>query len=165
MSIDSKQDRIRQKIKKGTLEVEDILNLASLNDPRFLPLLREVQQKFELTDSEAAGNLRVVPLGRWAEVVCTYLDGGCDAVAEYGRRSRKNSFYFAVSLLEEIKTEQSVSILAEFCGEVVTALPERIPDAVLLASAINLVLSFKDAPVVSIETKKLFVNSSTGFWD
>jgi hypothetical protein len=93
-----------------------------------------------------------VPLGRWADVVCDYLEGGCDVLLAYARRPEADSFSFAVHVLSELKSAEATVALAELAGEVVAELPRRLADAKTLADAINVTMSFDAAPALDRPT-------------
>jgi hypothetical protein len=81
-----------------------------------------------------------------------YLEGGADALVAYARRDEPKSFYFATSILSELKSAASVLAFAELAAGIESDLSRCIEDAIKLAEAINLALSFKGAPVVYEQT-------------
>ena len=151
-SLDSAITKLRRLAAKDAVEVEHLSTLAVIGDPRAAPVVRELQQRYAWPYDNREGDKHIVPLGRWAAVVCAYLEGGADALVAYARREEPQSFYFAVSVLRELKSPAAVLALAELAAEVTRDLRERIEDAVVLADAVNLVLSFKGAPVVYEQT-------------
>ena len=123
-----------------------MIGFAARGDARAVPVIRELQRLHRWPHGYLVDGRHVVPLGRWADVVCTYLEGGCDALREYARWSEPDSFSFAVSVLEELKSAVAAKTLAELAGEVAAALPKRLADAKKLAEAINFTMSFDEAP-------------------
>jgi hypothetical protein len=132
---------------KNAVEVEHLSGLAVLGDASVVPTIRELQERHAWPRENRQGNAHVVPLGRWAEVVCAYLEGGADALVAYAQRDEPKSFYFAVSILSELKSA-AVLALAELAAKVERELRWRILDAVTLAEAINLAMSFKGTPAI-----------------
>lgn len=150
-SIDSKLNALRRKAAKNDLEVEHLTAFAVLGDARAAAVIRELQAKHAWPRSNRAAN---GPLARWAEVVCAYLEGGCDALVNYARRPESDSLYFAVAVLQEVKSAACVLALAKLSEDTVKALPKGVKDGLSLADAINLTLSFKNPPRVQSQTSK-----------
>lgn len=151
-TIDSKLATLRRKAAANDVEVEHLTQFAVLGNPIAIPVIRELTAKHGWPRSNCVGDAHVAPLARWAEVVCTFLEGGCDALVEYARKPEPKSLYFAVSVLEQVKSAAAVLALAELADDIVRASPERTEDALKLASAINLALSFKNPPRVQPNT-------------
>jgi len=147
-SLDSAIAKLRRLAAKDAVEVEHLSALAVIGDAKAVPVVRELHERYAWPRDNREGDKHVVPLGRWAEVVCAYLAGGTDALVAYARREEPKSFYFAVSILRELKSAASVLAFAELATEVERNPRAHIEDAVELADAINLALSFKGAPVV-----------------
>jgi hypothetical protein len=151
-SVDSKLATLRRKAAKNDFEVEHLLEFAVVGNKKAVAVIQELRNKYDWPRSNHVDGCHVVPFGRWAEVVCIYLEGGCDALVEYARRDEQESFYFAVAILEELQSSGSVSAQATLADELARDLQNRREDAFRLAEAINNTLSFKDAPVVAPET-------------
>ena len=145
-SIDSKLATLRRRAAKNDLEVEHLTEFAVIGDARAVPVIQELRAKHDWSPSNHDGDANIVPLARWSEVVCNYLEGGCDALVEYARSPEQESLYFAVSILAKVKSAACVLSLAELSADIATALPARVKDGVKLADAINLTLSFKNPP-------------------
>lgn len=150
--INSKLAKLRRMAANGDVEVEHLTEFAVLGDARAVPVIRELQAKHNWPHSNRVGDVHVAPLARWAEVVCTYLEGGCDALVNYARRTKPESLAFAVSVLGEVKSAECVLALAELSEDVDGVSPERLKDGLKLADAINLTLSFKNPPPIYPET-------------
>lgn len=153
-SMNSKLAALRRKAAADTVEVEDLTAFALLNEVCAASVIRELQVEFAWPRTNRVRGVHVVPLGRWAEVVCLYLEGGCDALTAYARSSEPESFNFAVSVLSEVKTSACVVALAELAADVSRALPKRKKDGLKLSEAINLTLSFKNPPPVRPKTTR-----------
>ena len=148
-TIDSKLKTMRQAAARGELEVEHLIELAVIGDQTAVPTIRELQREYQWPRTNFIANARAVPLGRWAEVVCDYLDGGCEALVAYAKRPEDDAFHFAVSVLGEIKSPEAVQALVDLASDAPILLPERLNDRLSLSDAINLTLSFSSAPPVS----------------
>jgi HEAT repeat protein len=149
-TLDSRLWALRRKAAKDDVLPEHLIAFAKLGDPRAIPVILELSTEYRWSRSihDDAGR-HVGPMARWAEVVCTYLDGGCDALVDYARRAEDESFHFAVSLLGDVKAPESAFALADLTNDLLRAFPERVHDACELADAINLTLSFKNPPPVT----------------
>jgi hypothetical protein len=153
-SIDSKLAVLRLKAAKNELEVEHLIEMAALGDVRAIPVIRELQAKHGWTRSNQPGAAHLVPLARWAEVVCAYLEGGCDALVTSARQPEPDSLYFALAVLQEVKSSAAALALAELAFDIEGSLSKRAADGLKLADAINLTLSFKNSPQVYPDTAK-----------
>jgi len=92
-------------------------------------MIRELAKKYSWPATNFIRGQHVGPTGRWAEVVCIYLEGGCDALVEYARPGKRRSFRFATAILEELKSAPTILAAAELAEEVQRSLPKRIDDA------------------------------------
>jgi hypothetical protein len=146
--IDTKLAVLRRKAAKNQVEVEHLTAFAAIGDRAAVPVVRELQAKYDWPRSNRVNGRHVVPLGRWAEVVCAYLEGGWDALIDYARGPEPDAFYFAISVLEVTKSPVSLVVLTELSSIISKKLSSRKADAVKLAEAINHVLSFKKPPPV-----------------
>jgi hypothetical protein len=151
-SIDSKLAAFRLKAAKNDVEVEHLTEFAILGDVRAIPVIREIQDKYGWSSSNQADGAHVVPLARWADVVCTYIEGGCDALVAYARGPDSESTHFAIQILGDVKSEACVLALADLSEDIIKDLPARLKDGLKLADAINFTLSFKSPPYVNPET-------------
>jgi hypothetical protein len=151
-SLDSAIKKLRRLAAKDAVEVEHLSALAMIGNVKTVPVIRELQEHHSWPHGNRQGDKHVVPLGRWADVVCVYLEGGTDALVTYARRKEAESFYFAVSILGDLKSSASVLALAELATGVESHLQTGIEDAIKLAEAINVILSFKGSPVMYEQT-------------
>lgn len=148
--MDPERAALRRRAANGTLEVEHLLALAVQRDPAAATFIQELATEFAWPRENKINGELVAPLGRWAEVVCAYLAGGCQALIAYARQPEQDAARFAIGVLEELKNPQSVSALAALAADFRKA-PPRLSDSLDLADAINSNLSFKGAPKVSNE--------------
>src|SRR5262245_40509161 len=95
---------LRKKAAKNQVEVEHLTVFAKLGDRRAVPVICELQVQHNWPRSNLVNGELVPPLARWADVVCAYLEGGCDALIAYARGTEPRAFYFAVSVLEEVRS-------------------------------------------------------------
>lgn len=153
-SLDLAIAKLRRLAAKNAVEVEHLCAMAVLGQSAAVPVIRELQERYSWSQSKRDGGAHVVPLGRWADVVCSYLDGGADALVSYAHSKEPDSFYYAVSVLGDLKSSVAVLALAELAAEVQRDLPKRRGDAVKLAEAVNLTLSFKKPPAVHERTAR-----------
>lgn len=151
-SLDSAITKLRRLAELDAVDVEHLSELAVIGDAKAVPVIRELQERYAWPQDNCQGEKHLVPLARWAEVVCAYLEGGADALVAYARRAEADSFYFAVSVLSELKTAASVRAFVELAAGIESDLGTHTEDAIKLAEAINLVLLFKGAPVVHEQT-------------
>jgi hypothetical protein len=151
-TIDSKLANLRRRAAKGDLEVEHLVAFAVGGDRSAAPAIRELKARHKWPHSHLVGGRHVVPLGRWADVTCSYLEGGCDALLAYARRPEADAFSFAVHVLSELKSAPAAAALAELSREVAAALPRRLAEAKTLADAISVTMSFDGAPALDRPT-------------
>jgi hypothetical protein len=151
-SIDTLLNKLRRLASKNDVEVEHLMKFAVLGDISAVPVIRELQAKHYWYETDRNDVVNCAYLAPWVEVICLYLEGGCDALVSYARKKQEKSFYFAVAVLEELKSTASILAVAELCSDVANELPISIEDAVKLARAINFTLSFKNPPKIYAHT-------------
>jgi hypothetical protein len=146
---------IERKAASNALEVEHLLSLARDADASVAPVLRELSARHGWSSSEWVGKKRVVPLGRWAEVVSEYLERGHSGVVAMakGRRTRETHAVMCIDLLSELHTPESVEALIRIGKPVWRDPTEDVELALALANAFNLLLSFKHAPAIPDATR------------
>lgn len=142
------------KVKSGTIEVEDILQLANSQSTEVSNYLKKLSAELGWLDLENAEKASKVPLGDWASVVTAYLDGGFEALSDmvkvdldYIGKSR-----LIVALLEYLHNEQSVSALIDIFGDVLDLPENNIMFARRIATTLNLLLSFD--PKITLASEK-----------
>jgi hypothetical protein len=137
---DAQRRHLRRKAADSSLEVESLLRLAARGDSSDAPFLRALKAEFRWSDTGRQGRGRVVPLGRRADVVCRFWEGGYAGVVRMARGSAEAAD-FCAALLEELKTPESVSALLAIGGPVVERPEADVGLAVRLADGFNLLLS------------------------
>jgi hypothetical protein len=143
--------KLRQHAATGQLEVEHILKLAKKGDAKAVSLLQELSQEHHWSEIEFDNQGReIVPLGRWAGVVCAYLEGGYERLIMLAIETLPDTSMvsFCCAVLEALKTSQSVDALSQMALTLAPTSPENIDAAVTVASSLNLILSFKKAPEI-----------------
>jgi hypothetical protein len=148
---DSQVRSLRRKAAAGSLEVEHLLKVAALGDASDAPLLRQLRAAYGWPDSGRPGDDPVVPLGRWADVVCTFLKQGYAGLIRLARQD-PGAVEFCIGLLEEKKTPESVAALLAIGGGVIDRPGSDRRLALRLAGALNLLLAFKGAPRIDEAT-------------
>jgi len=146
---------IERKARTNALEVEHLLALARDADASVAPVLRELSARHGWSSNERVGKKRVVPLGRWAEVVGEYLEHGHAGIVAMakGRKTRKTHAVMCIDLLSELHTPESVEALMRIGKPVWRDPDEDVELSLALANAFNLLLSFRHAPVISDATR------------
>ena len=131
--------RLKRKAADNTLEVENLFIVAASGDASAVPLLRQLKEKHGWSDTGFEGRTRVVPFGRWANVVCCYLERGHDGlVALTKSKKAKGAFReFCISLLEELRGPESVDALIRIGGGVLRSPRKDEKLAVRLVRALN----------------------------
>ena len=142
---------IKNRARKGTLEVEHLLKEAAHPNDAFAKALDELSEELQWSYAAPLNDGRLlVPLGTWAKVVSTYCREGFQGM---NRLATEPGFEnFVIGLLEEIKKKESLDTLLlafkdnlnEPCSD-----PDR---SCRIASAVNLMLSFK--PSVAADTEQ-----------
>jgi hypothetical protein len=153
MALSSSAKRLlKRKADDDSLEVEDLLRVIARAGASDASFLRRLKDENGWPDAGWMNGSRVVPFGRWVDVICCYLERGYAGLVESARARTDNDVaMFCVGLLEELKTPASVAALLAI-GENIIERPEADRALSLrLARAFNLVLSFKDAPEVDRE--------------
>lgn len=144
----SQRQRLSRRAIDLSLEVEHLLFVAPHGAAADVPFLRELKEKHAWSMTGKQGRARVVPFGMWCEALCRFWERGYRGLAKFAGESSRTQ-YFAVSILEHIKTPESVQTLLEI-GRTIGAHPTRdLPRAVELASGFNFLLSFKGSPAIA----------------
>jgi len=146
VSLRKKLETLWEKADEGEVEPEDLTAFAVRGDARAADVVRGLAAAYGWARRERVGRKRFVPLGRWADVVCLYLDGGVPAMVAYARRRQAGAFAFAVHVLEEVRSAAAVRGMAELARGLTKSLARRVADGVLLADAINRAMSFEGRP-------------------
>jgi hypothetical protein len=149
MGLTAAQRRtLSRKAADNSLEVEHLLKVAELGDATDAPFLRALKSEHGWSESGREGRKRVVPFGRWSDTVCRFLEDGYSGLVQAAKDSSEAA-EFCVSLLEELKTAESVAAILAIGGPVLERPAADVKLAVRLADAFNFLLSFKGAPAIA----------------
>ncbi|WP_395008943.1 hypothetical protein [Undibacterium sp.] len=138
---------LRKKAQEGLLEVEDLLQAAIEKQPGLSEELARFATAYGWhKQGPQSDGTPVVPLAKWAVIASAYADCGFDGLR--AQVQQPQDIPFVLGLAEEIKSSDSVAFVLEISaqylrGEASEELAARI------ASAFNLLLSFKQAAPVS----------------
>ena len=136
------------KAANGSLEVEHLLKVAELGDATDIPFLRILKAEHAWSDDSGEGDHRVVPLGKWTDSICCFLEGGYPGLVQAASESAASA-HFSLGVLEELRTAASASAILAIGGPTIYQPEDALEFAIHLATAFNLVLSFKGAPRVA----------------
>ena len=139
-----KIDDIRRKADRGTLEVEHLLQAAVAHLPGLSAELQRLsaQHAWRGEELEAASH---VPLATWAAVICAYSDAGLEGLRKLAPRYASCS----IGLLKEIRSAEAVAALLSWWPDAISQPASERTLAWRIAAALNLMLSFKQAPQIS----------------
>lgn len=144
---------LRKKARDGSLEVEHLLQAAAERQPGLADELERltVEQQWSAKGILPDGS-RVVPFAKWAEVAAEYSANDFDGLRELLTKSENAPFVFG--LLEHLPTSASISIALEAAEGYLADLVSHREAAFHLASALNLLRSFKRAaPVTAVQAR------------
>ncbi len=150
---DSQRGTLSRKATDGRLEVEDLLRVAVTGGAADVPFLRSLEARCGWSYTGKKGRGRVVPLGRWSEVVCRFLEGGCNGLVRLSRESTEAP-EFCLSVLESVRTPESVAAVAEIAGQVLDRPQSDVRLATRLAEGFNRLLSGKGGPAVGADVER-----------
>jgi hypothetical protein len=136
--------KLKRKAKRNDVEVEDLLAVATCGDSAAITVLQELQKTYQWSESDRVGHGRVAPLGRWAKVVCRYLRDGTQGMADLALADDEPELdrEMAISVLEEIKTADSVRALIRVTGTMKLTTAKGRARALDIVAAFNMILSF-----------------------
>ena len=132
--------KLRRKAAKNLLEVEHLFLAARLGDASVVAAIREMQRQYEWPQSNLVNEEHVAPLGRWADVVCRYIEEGHDGLVALAKDSECRTF--CIGLLEDLASAGSVRALVQICTPVLVDPKSHLSLAVRCSEAFNLLLSF-----------------------
>jgi len=95
--------RLRDREKKGCVEVEHLLGAAMKGDASLVPGLLELKDEFGWGKQKKGQ----VPLGAWVDVICIYLERGVRAVVEAVQAGEVEPL-MAMGLLDDTKSDEAV---------------------------------------------------------
>jgi len=148
---------LRKKAHDGSLEVEDLLLAAIERQPGLSDELARltVDHDWQLHGRQQDGT-RVVPFARWAAVASAYASGGFAGLRLCAQEIENVSF--VLGLVEQIPSNESVSFVLELCGQYLADLAQSEDLAIRVASAFNMLLSFKQSAPVTTDQAKAIQN-------
>src|SRR5262245_31694251 len=145
--------KLSRKAADNSLEVEHLVKVAEIGDATDAPFLRALKDEHGWSDAGREGRKPVVPLGRWADTVCRFLEDGYPGLVRAARDSIQSA-EFCVGVLEGLKTAASVSAILAVGGTVIERPAADVKLAVRLADGFNCLLSFKGAPAIAPADEK-----------
>ncbi len=146
---------LRKKARNGSLEVEDLLQAAVERLPGLSEELSNLATKHEwLAQALMTDGTRIVPFAKWATVASAYASEEFAGLRALARKTE--NIPFILGLLEEIHTNESVSLVLEICSCYLTDLTQFKDMAFRATQTFNLLLSFKKAvPVTTVQAKAI----------
>jgi hypothetical protein len=145
---------LRKKAHEGSLEVEDLMQAAVERQPGLSDELARLAATYGWqAQGLQSDDTRVVPLAKWAEVASTYASGGFEGLRSLAQEPE--DIPFVLGLAEQIKTNDSLAFILEICNlHLKNSGSEEL--AFRIASAFNLLLSFKQAaPVTTAQAETI----------
>lgn len=146
--------RLVKKAKANRVEVEDLLKVVALDDPRVGPTLRQLKLDYDWPESGRKGRARVVPLGTWVNAICLLYERGVQAIADELLKPEGSEIdrKIAFDVLNQVRTAEAVAIIVQV-GErrlLESQTPQDKFDewSQLICSTLNEMLCFK--PQVSV---------------
>ena len=130
---------LRALIESGTFGPEHLFYLARRRTPESVALLVRLRQEATLAGADAL----------WLNVVLDLVDGGYEKLWQW--TNTKKRLKFALGVVSEVRGEGSV----DFLVELLRSRPTLQVDSTYVG-AVNLVLSFKGAPIVT-ESQRAFL--------
>ncbi|WP_047533539.1 hypothetical protein [Methylotenera sp. N17] len=148
---------LKRRAKANTLEVEHILEAAIEKTPGLAATLSILAEEYKWPNENRLpdGSL-VVPFGRWSKIAIVYVEGGFSSLVQLAKSTDEASFILA--LARQIKTQESVSFVLTAYKPFMIEPSKNIDISIMVASALNLMLSFKDAASIS-EEQAQFIES------
>jgi hypothetical protein len=138
------------KARKGTLEVEHLLKIGASNPPGLAEAVQRLSDELQWPRFRPIGGGALkVPLADWADVVIAYARFGLAGLEPLLSRARYASLVLA--LLIEIRSSEAVEALLQLFHQTVQAPGSNLERSLEVASAVNLLLSFKNPPSISGE--------------
>jgi hypothetical protein len=123
------------------INVEDILDVAVEGVSSDGPLLKKLKERYSWPDvdrSPAENSPRIVPLGRWADVVIAYLEGGIPRLVDLAIAQNSEDASFPLGVLEALGNLESVQAVARIAKHAWRANPKSEELACLCAKTLNL---------------------------
>lgn len=142
MSLESD---LLKKIHRNSLEVEDLLAVAKKGTPADAAVIKNLAQTHHWYWENHVAGTQIVPLARWAHVVCEFLVGSYPAVLKLANESDEGvkNTPLVLGLLEELHSREAVDTVLRIMRDLQknsTASKELTTQCV---STLNSLLSFK----------------------
>ena len=139
---------LRKKALDGTLEVEDMLKAAMENPPGLSAALRKLVEDCGWTRGGLLPDgSREIPFLSWAEVAIAYADEGFAGLLPLAGAAENAPF--VLGLVEEMRTAAALAFILEAFAGVIEH-PDGMEEvAFAIASALNLMLSFKPSSPIT----------------
>ena len=136
-----------RKTRKRPLDVDvaDVLAVAVSGTREDAARLRGLAEELQWSRGPGGAG-QPIPLGKWSDLACAFLEGGYSAIDAYACDT--DSLRFATGLLVKLKTPESVDVL--------NRLAARFNDSeslTHLAYTLNPICSLKDPPSLSAESQ------------
>lgn len=144
-------ERLVNKDKNKTLEVEHLLELLHTNNNDLVQPLIELKQNCNWGQTN---NELIIPFGTWTDIICEYLENGYSRLTSIGK-FKNELFPFVIGVLEELKTKESFDSLCTILTSLDLNSEEDLPFVLKTISTINFVTSFKGSPDVETRQAKL----------
>ena len=145
MSLTPAQLRsLERKASTGELEVEDLTRVAAIGDVRDSDHLRGMKARHGWSDSGRIKGRRVVPFGRWADVVCRFLEEGHAGLVRMATEA-VDAHEFCIAVLVDVRRPESVDALLQIAAAPRVDAQHGHRVNLRVADGLNLLLSFKNA--------------------
>jgi hypothetical protein len=138
---------LKRRAADNSLEVEHLITLARRGDASAAPLLRQLKQEHRWSVTGFENGRRVVPFGRWADVICCYLEQGYDGLVALatGPKAKRSLADFCIGLIEVLPDPASVRALVEIGGPVLRSPAKDLTLAARLARGFHMLLSYEES--------------------
>jgi hypothetical protein len=134
---------LKRKAADNSLEVENLLKVAVCGDRTAVPLLRQLKADWNWSESGRVRGQLVVPFGRWADVVCRFLEDGYPGLVALatGKQTAKHFLEFCLAVLGELHTPESVGAVLDIGGGLIDKPATDQKTALRLVRALQEVMS------------------------
>jgi hypothetical protein len=151
---------LADKAARKRVEVEDLLQVALLDAPGLPATLRQLSGHFGWSEDDGgAGSTRRVPLGKWVDIICTYLEDGLSGLVDVltSPDRPQPDREMAIGVLEVLESIASVRALLNAASRIDPEKACEFDIALKIVAAFNILLSFSPerAAELTTEEKKL----------
>jgi hypothetical protein len=155
---------IRNMAKRNTLEVEHLLKAAKARTVGLQRELKLLSQELEWSDTPyPAPGIHVVPFAKWALIVGTYAEEGFLGLSALASDEHNVSYILAV--IEEVNSLEAATSIIAFFENIFLNPSVNMEAARSLASACNVLFSFKGSPALSDDQAQLFQKFLISFYE